>query len=422
MHSRYIRSITALFLLILFAALSVHAGPKDPITGADFDSYINLQNIELQNALRAALSEEQGYIVVGPLDPRVTDEKAQKYYRTVRVICPNIESQMGSMNLISAKSGFSIKNSSSFIEKPKKDALSGYRGIVLELEYNGKAYTVQIQTLEQLRYLIWAKNNLISPANPDDIKHLNDFAIQVSEYLYLIDKLKIDAHPPKPSDFNLPENTGLYAPAPDYVIDGYQNYKDYLFSHAEIATDFTMGVLGFLPTAKTMEELKTNTQAIAYPNKEAPLLQEEFKKFVERGGSMSYMRTLTKDLFDSLEPGEYFFAVGMNGNIRFGRELTREEVAIIEESGKKPARANHSFLFPGEPIMTAGAFFIGCEGPGHLTAVNTQSGHYFYSNITATIKEDIAERSDSYFITIGHLFNVLDSLGIDYDGAVISKL
>ena len=114
--------------------------------------------------------------------------------------------------------------------------------------------------------------------------------------------------------------------------------------------------------------------------------------------------------------------MGLNGTVRFGRELTREEVAKVEETGKKPARANHAFLFPGEPIMTAGAFFISCEGPGHLEEINTQSGHYFYSNITATIKEDIAERSDSYFITVGHLLNAFDKLGINYDGVVISKL
>ncbi|HEX2897335.1 MAG TPA: hypothetical protein VHP63_04715, partial [candidate division Zixibacteria bacterium] len=134
------------------------------------------------------------------------------------------------------------------------------------------------------------------------------------------------------------------------------------------------------------------------------------------------LRTLTKAIFDSLQPGEYFFGVGVNGSIRFGRELTREEVAKIEQTGQKPARANHAFLFPGEPLLTAGAFFINCEEPGKLDRVNTQSGHYFYSNITSTIKEDIAERSDSYFLSIGHFFTTLDSLGIQYSDVVVSKL
>ena len=340
----------------------------------------------------------------------------------MRVLCPTIASEAEALHLITVNPKFVIKKTSVFAEKPKKEELAGYRGTLVELDYDGKSFTVQYLTIQQLRFLIWAKNNLINPGNPDWIKHLDEYALEVSEYLYLIDKLKIDAHGPKATDYGLPESVDLYAPPPDYVIQGYQNYKDYLFSHAEVMTDFTKGVLGFVPTKATLDDLKLHPPQIAYPNKERELLQEEFKKYIERGGSMSSLRTLNKAIFETLEPGEYFFAVGMNGNIRFGKELTREEVAKIEETGKKPARANHAFLFPGEPIMTAGAFFIDCDGPGHLEAVNTQSGHYFYSNISSTIKEDIAERSDSYFITVGHLFNALDNLGIDYDGVVISKL
>jgi hypothetical protein len=419
---RKFRSLPLLFFLCLFLSLSLYAGPKDPIVGAEFESFKSAQNIELQSALRECLTEEQGYIVVGPLDPRVTESESPSYYHTVRVICPNLESQAGAANLLAARAIFSIKNSFSFVEKPSADALPGYRGILLDLTFEDKPYDVQLQTLQQLRFLLWAKDNLISPPNPDQIEPLKKYAAAVSEYLFLMDKQKFDTPSPKAVEFGLPESADIYAPAPAYVIEGYKNYKDFLFSHAEIVTDFTKGFLGFVPTDSTLARLKSKTAATAYPNKEAPLLQEEFKKFVERGGLMSSMRTLTKALFDSLQPGEYFFAVGINGTVRFGRELTREEVAKIEETGKKPARGNHAFLFPGEPIMTAGAFFIGCDSPGQITAINTQSGHYFYSNITSTIREDISERSDSYFVTVGHMLMALDNLGIDYNGAVISKL
>ena len=138
---------------------------------------------------------------------------------------------------------------------------------------------------------------------------------------------------------------------------------------------------------------------------------------------MSYMRTLTKEVFDTLKSAEYFFAVGMSGKIRFGRELLREEVKRIEaETGQKPARANHAFLFVGEPVLTAGAFFIENDGEPRIVEVNTQSGHYFYSNITATIREDVAERSNDYFKTIGHFFRALDSLEIDYHDLLLRKL
>ena len=156
--------------------------------------------------------------------------------------------------------------------------------------------------------------------------------------------------------------------------------------------------------------------------KEAARLQEEYQEFFERGGDIRVMQTLTKEGFDTLRTGEYFFAVGLSGKIRFGRELLRKEVKRIEqETGRKVPRANHAFLFPGEPVLTAGAFFIDERAPTKLIKVNAQSGHYFYSNVTETIREDIAERSDHYLLTLGHLFRSLDSLGIPYDGILISK-
>jgi len=110
------------------------------------------------------------------------------------------------------------------------------------------------------------------------------------------------------------------------------------------------------------------------------------------------------------------------GQIRFGRELLREEVERIEaETGRKAPRANHAYLFPGEPLLTAGAFWIEADPEPRLTEVTAGSGHYFYSNIQPTIREDIAEHSNEYVWTLGHFFRGLDSLGIAYDDVLIRK-
>ena len=52
---------------------------------------------------------------------------------------------------------------------------------------------------------------------------------------------------------------------------------------------------------------------------------------------------------------------------RFAFEKPREEVERIEqETGRKVPRANHAFLFPGEPVLTAGAFFVALDpDPAH---------------------------------------------------------
>ena len=152
------------------------------------------------------------------------------------------------------------------------------------------------------------------------------------------------------------------------------------------------------------------------------MIQSEYRKFFERGGDMRVMETLTEVGFDTLRSGEYFFAVSLDGTIRFGRELLRSEVERLEEeTGRKVPRANHAFLFPGEPILTAGAFFIERDVSPRIVKVTAQSGHYFYSNVSPSIREDIAERSDHYLITLGHFFKALNDLGINYSNVLVSK-
>ncbi len=415
-------SIAALIFFCLLLAVQILAGPKDPIEGLAFDKFVESQNSELQAALRAAFTEENGFIVTGALDPNVSDSGILEYYSSVRVICPNLESLNGTLDVLNSQEELKIKKTSAFVEFPDSLLLLGYRGIMANVSFGDSESSVQLQTLNQLRFLIWMRSSFSIIDSTVDIISLHNYAYAVSDYLHEIDNGNLSASEPKTVDFELPITFDIYAPAPPYVIEGYQNYKDYLFSHASVTTDFAVNVLGFVPTKETFSSLRNQAAYMAYPNKEAPLLQDELRKFTQRGGQLSSMRSLTKEIFDTLQPGEYFFGVGLNGNIRFGRELTREEVAKIEETGKKPARANHAFLFLGEPLLTAGAFYIGCNEEAKLIKVSTQSGHYFYSNITSTIKEDIAERSDSYFLSIGHFFSSLDYLGIVYSDVVVTKL
>jgi hypothetical protein len=128
-------------------------------------------------------------------------------------------------------------------------------------------------------------------------------------------------------------------------------------------------------------------------------------------------------VLSGLAEGEYFYAVGLNGKIRFALEMPREQVQRIEEeTGRRLPRANHAFLFPGEPVLTAGAFFVERSPEARIAAVNTQSGHYFYSNVSPTVREDISVRSDRYLLTVGHFFKALDREGICHEGVLVSKM
>jgi len=416
--SRILRIAAA---LVLLTAPSIQAGSQSPIKGAEYDVWIAGQDLELQKYLETFFSEEEGFLVCGPLEPGLAfrSDVAVRVFLSHRVVCPDLAVQRQAIRRMQENHIFQSLRID--IDHPRKTGPAGFRGVTAMLEYGGRYNLIQLNTVNQTRWLIWfldAERSIMR----DDRRTFDEHATAVSDYLYAIDQGQLDAPEPKAADFGLAEELDFYAPPPDYVIQGYQNYKDYLYGHSEIVTDFARGITAFIPTDSLLAVMKVETPLQAYPNKEAPMLQQEYRKFFDRGGDVRVMRTLTAEVFAGLKPGEYFYAVGLSGKIRFGRELLREEVERLEqETGRKVPRANHAFLFPGEPILTAGAFFIEGENPPRLVRVNAHSGHYFYSNVTPTIREDISMRSNEYLLTLGCFFSALDRLGIAYDSILISK-
>lgn len=421
-----LRMITVL-IFVFAIALTVSGGAIEPITGAAFDSLIAAQDTLLQRELDSLLADVGGCYACGPIDPLYDNIMGLFYsFGTTRLICIN-------------RAAYATAS------RRLNDYMSLYTGVDLpipELRYAPKlwekqqtllpeqsghsvsiwAQLAQLCTVQQNRYLVWLNRVVIDGWTESLGSSHRDYENSIYQYLMSLGTDSVHT-PPEATEYNLPAHFDLYAEPPDYVIQGYQNYKDYLHAHAELTTEFASGITAFAPTTATLDWMKENAPREAHPNKEAAALQHEYRKFFERGGDTRIMQTLTHKGFDSLKSGEYFFAVGLNGTIRFGRELLREEVARIEkETGRKVPRANHAFLFPGEPVLTAGAFFIDERADQKLVKVNAQSGHYFYSNISETIRDDIAIRSDHYLLTLGHFFIALDRLSIKYDGILISKL
>jgi hypothetical protein len=405
------------------AAASVPADPKDPVRGEAFRCLVASQDTAFQDYLRVLFLENDGYVVAGPLDPCWPD-KQDFLFDLPRVICAN-------RNLFDGADSV-FEDSLVAADRGRIDPVSrpGYSEIhywMLDFTINGKRKNAVVLSYQHNREVIWEQRVRLEAAGTPWSEKRWSYMQAMRDYVHELDDGDnadgTSGEPPRAADFGLPDSYDLYPPRPDYVIQGYQNYKDYLHEHADIETYFADGILAFVPTDSLLDVLKRDAPEVAWPNKEAPLLQHEFKKFFDRGGDTRVMRTLTAEVLKSLESGEYFYAVGLNGKIRFAREMPREEIDRIEkETGKKVPRANHAFLFPGEPVLTAGAFFVVRDREARIAGVDTHSGHYFYSNVSETIREDVAVRSDEYLLTIGHFFRALDREGIPYDEILIRKM
>jgi len=415
------KSLLVPFLVFALAAAAT-AGSLDPISGEAFDSLLFSQEFELQERLEEIFPESQGYLITGPLDPlMVADAGTRQIYSSVRVICPDLKAYENAVRRIRLGGQLSVYGVSN-AEPGQSFQPEGYSGKLMVLNWQGGRKTVQFNTIGQTWYLIWLRQVLDRGWRDLNQPARQKFAADLSRWLRRVDAGQYDA-PPEATDYGLPENVGIFAPPPPYVIEGYQNYKDELTSHATIRTSFADGVDSLLLEGDLIDTLIARAPQEAFPNKEIAMMSKELGEFFESGGDMRSLQTLTAAGFDTLQAGEYFFVVDITGKIRFGHELSREEVSRIEEeTGHKAPRANHAFLLPGEAVMTAGVFFVGDDDNQKLVKINARSGHYFYSNINASIREDIAERSDYYFLTLGHFLVWLDQLGIEYRDAWISKM
>jgi hypothetical protein len=415
--------------LVASLAIAAGAGVKDPFRGDAFHALVAAQDIELQQALEGLGLEVRGNLVTGPLDPFFDgDDDTARLMSLPRVVCPDLDERTRVASDIENADVFSRVKMTAYDDGPMKGDAAGFRGVVVELRHAGERHRLLLTTVQQTRWLIWVRD--VAAAGVFDVATdaFDRYAVVVSDYLYAVDQALAAADtmplPPGPPA-DLTEEAAFYPPRPPYVIDGYQNYKDLIEAHEDVDTDFARGITAFVPGDSLREAMIEGAPAAAWPNKEEPLIQHEYRKFFDRGGDVAALGTLTAEMIPHLERGEYFFAVGLSGKIRFGYETPREEVDRIErETGRKMARANHAFLFPGEPVLSAGAFIVADDLTGHRTILvaNAQSGHYFYSNVTATIREDITDRSDEYLMTLGHFLAALERLGVPTGGLVLSKM
>lgn len=405
---RIVNKVVCLLIFIIILGSAPRAADNS-ISGPALDTLMAAQNLELQKKLETQFDESQGYLVTGPFDPRLDIlEVAKPIFNSVRVLVPDRDSYY-----------YGIRDTR---ERSIPVGHAGYDGHLYKINIGDRVDTVLMMTYNQNRYLIWLKRVTELGWNTVASPKLARYTISLRNYFGHLDTHNFDVTMPPAEKFVLPESIELFAPDPDPVFENNSAYIALLDRYKSINLPIVGGDTVFVMTPEKAAWFKDNAPYEAFPNKSVAHLQEEYRDFIQRNGDLTQMKVLTKKLFDNLNDGEYIFAVSLTGKIRIAVKLTADDIARIEKAtGQKPPVPSQALLFPGEPVLTAGSFVIDASAQNRLAFINAYSEPYFYSKIDPSVKENIAERSDHYLLTLGHLFKSLDSLGIDYSGARISK-
>jgi len=397
------------FLIFIIILGSTPRAADNTITGPALDTLMAAQDLKLQKQLEAQFDESQGYLVTGPFDPRLDIlEVARPIFNSVRVLVPDRDSYY-----------YGIRDTR---KRSIPVGHAGYDGHLYEINIGDRVDTVLMMTYNQNRYLIWLKQVTELGWNTVASPKLARYTISLRNYFGHLDTHNFDVTMPPAEKFVLPESIELFAPDRDPIFKNDSVYIALLDRHKSINLPIVGGDTMFVLTPEKAAWFKENAPYEAFPNKSEAHLQEEYRDFIQHNGDITQLKVLTKELFDGLSDGEYIFAVSLTGKIRIAVRLTADDIAHIEKAtGQKPPVPSQALLFPGEPVLTAGSFVVDASAQNKLALINAYSEPYFYSKIDPSVKEDIAERSDHYLTTLGHLFKSLDRLGIDYSGAHISK-
>ena len=406
-----LRQLVGVAVFLISAALPSHASEPYTITGSAFDAFVNTQDTSFQRLLVGILPESLDYQITGPIDAASPcPEEMRWLFRSVRVICPDLESVKPALERLRESKILHVKKTKEYIDKALGSAPSGFRGVMVRVQLNKTEKTFVVQSVQQTRWLVWARKALLKRADYEQRPGLKHYSLALSNYFHRLDTHHNDFPAPRAVDFEVSDDSDPFSPAPLEILEGDESYEALIDSSRTLHVDYAHEIFGFIPSPDLVEELIALAPHTGFYNKTEAIFQRQIQTFGEKGGTWRSMKTLSKLTADTISPGEYFFAVGMSGKIRFGREPDLEQ-----------AVANEAFLFPGEPVLTAGKFTVCGGGPGRISKVSTRSSVFFFSNLAPTIHDDIVTRSDHYLSTLGHFLETIVRLGLPTRDLVISK-
>ncbi len=369
-------------------------------------------------ALNRHLPTDSGFWVLGPLDLSVDLPDTMDLVRTtLRIIAPDLRgSRSVTQRLWMPTGGVALE------ELQPSDTLAhelppGYPGRFLKGTIVGEYTFVQVLTVLEHRWLLWARRTEVAGIREAVSGSLARYSMAIAEYFAAADSGLTDARPPRASAFGLDPTFDLYAEPPAFVVRDREGYLDLLQEHRAITlAGEVRDVYGFVPSPALLGRLETQADDVLFVNRDGePALQRRYRDFLETGSTWSGRPVLTSETITALHPGRYFFTVDRYGFMRVG--------PVGPGGASSGPVASAAILAHGDPVLVAGELRLGGD-PGkapEITELNVNSEEYFFSNRSLSLYEDVEQRSDRYVAALGHALRALDLARIPRENILIRK-
>jgi hypothetical protein len=368
-------------------------------------------------ALNRHLPTDSGYFVLGPLDlgadlPDTTD----LVRTTLRILAPDPRSsRIVTRRLWVPTGGVALE------ELQPSDTLPhelppGYPGRFLKGTIVGEETLVQVFTIQEHRWLLWAQRTQVDEISEQVSGPIADYSRAVTRYLAAVDSGVSTSGPPLAADRGLQPLFDLYAQPPEPVIRDRQGYLNLLDRNRAFSLDGEIkDVVGFIPGPRLMAWLEEQADAVLFPHRDGELaLQHRYRDFMATRSRWNGRPILDASTLPRLRAGRYQFVVDRYGFLRVG---------LAGNEAGDGAAVTQGMLAHGDPVRVAGEMVIRADPgePIQVKELSVRSEDYFFSNLSITLYPDIEERSDRYVAELGHALRALDRGRIGRDQVLIRK-
>lgn len=370
-------------------------------------------------ALNRHLPTDSGYFVLGPLDlgadlPDTTDLVRS----TLRIVAADPRaSDRVTRRLWVPTGGVALE------ELQPSDTLAhvlppGYAGRFLKGTIVGERVFVQVFTVREHRWLLWAQRAQVAGITDSVAGPVARYSNAVARYLAMADSGLATPGPPQAIEYGLDPSYELYDQPPEPVIRDREGYDRLLEENRAFSLgDAVRDVYGFVPGPSLIGWLEDQADPVLFTNKDTELaLQHRYRDYETSGGRWLGYPVLAPATLANLRPGRFIYVTDRYGAIR----VARTGMSGFDMGG---AALTHALLSHGEPVRAAGELVLSMEPgePLRVTELNIRSEEYFFSNRSLTLYDDLEQRSNRYVAAVGHVLRGLELAGLSRDDVLVRK-